>query len=110
MVIDIKTLIERMEGDRELCEELVDIFIEDLPERVFSIKRALDENNNREVEEQAHSIKGAALNLCADEISHTAGRIEIAGRDNDLSLAKSLIGNIEAAFEKIKTECGQYWT
>jgi PAS domain S-box-containing protein len=79
-VFDVLRLREIAHEDEEHIRQLIGAFLEDMPEHLTEIKSAAQQHRWREVESVAHSLKGAAMTLCADRLQHTAARLEQAAR------------------------------
>ena len=58
-IVSRDELLQRVDGDMELLEELVDLFLEDLPARLQGLREALDQNNVPQVHDAGSSRKGA---------------------------------------------------
>lgn len=57
-IFDRKTALEQMGGDEELMVELVELFLEDLPERLQEIEAALAAGDAEALSRAAHTLKG----------------------------------------------------
>ena len=78
-VVSRRELLKRVDGDMELLQDLVDVFLEDLPQRLEGLRAALDQDDLEGVHEKAHSIKGSVSNFAA------AAAFEAASQVNDLA-------------------------
>jgi two-component system sensor histidine kinase/response regulator len=102
-IFDKKSLLERLDGDEELLKEILRTFLEDTPVRMEEIRLALREKDAAGLELQAHSLKGAAMNISGEGLQSLSGEIEVAGKRSDLAKAGSLVGKLEKEFEKFKS-------
>jgi HPt (histidine-containing phosphotransfer) domain-containing protein len=93
-------LLALMDGDRELLFELIDVFLEDAPQRIQAVRSALADRNADAVYRAAHALKGSAGNFGAPEVVSRANRLEALARENDLDAAA-----IE--FEFLETDMSQ---
>jgi HPt (histidine-containing phosphotransfer) domain-containing protein len=75
-VLDVVQALERMEGDRELLEELAHLFTDEWPKSVAEIEGALKAGDTTELERLAHGLKGAAANVGAKRLSAAALEME----------------------------------
>lgn len=103
-MFDKKVFLERMLGDWELCVEIMDDFMSDLPEQLRIARAAAASNEQEVLERQAHAIKGAASNVAAETLRATAYEAEKLARDGRLEEAKKKILELEDIFEKTKFE------
>jgi two-component system, sensor histidine kinase and response regulator len=86
--------LERVEGDRELFDELARLFADECPEDMRGIRQALEAGNSRAIEMLAHKIKGAALSLGAPQVSEAAFDLEKQARAGELGNAGQLVENL----------------
>lgn len=86
--------------------ELMKLFID---RSFFDLKRlrtSIDKGNIQGIIEAAHSIKGAAGNLCFDEIYQIAKDIEIKARENVLNGISHSVSLLQEKIEKILKNSG----
>ena len=93
-VAAVASALERVEGDRELFEELARLFADECPEDMGGIREAMEAGNSRAIEMLAHKIKGAALSLGAPQVSEAAFDLEKQARAGDLGNAGQLFENL----------------
>lgn len=103
-IFDKKVFLERMLGDWELCLEIMDDFMSDLPEQLRIARAAAAAEEKEVLERQAHAIKGAASNVAAETLRAAAYEAEKLARDGRLEEAKRKFLELEAIFEKTKIE------
>ncbi len=99
--IDVDDALERAGGDREFLKELMEIFLEDVPERLGEIKVAVASRDGEAMARAAHSVKGAAANLSANAVREAAFHIEQAGRDGDLTNADEHVQTLETKVREL---------
>ena len=85
--IDPEALMERLEGDRELFAEVVNLFLEDCPVRVAAIRTAIDRRDANLLRTTSHALKGAAANLSAARVFAVAETLERLGAESRLDAA-----------------------
>jgi signal transduction histidine kinase/DNA-binding response OmpR family regulator len=90
-------VLARVGGDRQLLSEISRLFVDDAPNHLERIRKALDEGDAEGVRRAAHALKGAAANFEADAVVAAARALEEAGRANDL-------GDADAMWRTIKVE------
>ena len=99
-VFDIKDALDRVEGDRDLLEEIARIFMGECPGNMDAIRKALFAGDARLLERLAHTIKGAAANLSAAAVSAAAFKLEkLAAADN--------LAEARESAEKLQMEIGR---
>ena len=93
--IDRASLLERVEGDRELLAEMIHLFEEDAPKLIAAMRLALERRDMAVLERSAHSLKGAAGNLSAGATRAAALRLENDARRNDAESAAASFADVE---------------
>jgi two-component system, sensor histidine kinase and response regulator len=72
--IDIEKALSQLDGDRELLHEVVNLFVETAPALLEDLRSAALTGDGRELQAAAHSLKGAASNICAEPVRRTTTR------------------------------------
>ncbi len=101
-VFDRAGLLDRVGGDEELLQSIVNLFLEDAPRQIEALKEAHKKKNASEIRRQAHTLKGASGNTGAVVMHRVAFQIEKAVESGNLDKAASLIRMIEIEFERLK--------
>jgi HPt (histidine-containing phosphotransfer) domain-containing protein len=101
-ILDRKGLLERLGNDKEFLKEVLDIFLQDAPNRIFSIQEAISKNDASVIRFQAHTLKGASANVGAMALKEDAGQIELAGEKGDLERAKVLLPILRQDYENFQ--------
>ena len=79
-------------------QKLITLFLDDIPQRMDSLKKAIECKNDKEVREIAHSIKGLTANLKAYHMGELANAVEIAGKQHDIEEAKLIWPKFEEQY------------
>jgi HPt (histidine-containing phosphotransfer) domain-containing protein len=67
MVIDKEKFQENFKHfDNELIAEIIDMFIDEYPERLSKIKQNIEDSDMKNLRFNAHSLKGVIANFMAD--------------------------------------------
>jgi HPt (histidine-containing phosphotransfer) domain-containing protein len=74
--IDLGELLARLEYDRDLLRDVLDIFTEEFPVLHARLRQALTEGAMREVRVTAHTLKGMLASLSLGKASAAAMRVE----------------------------------
>ena len=106
--IDIPSALERIGGDRSFLDELLNLYQLDFEEKYGLLRQALTECNFLCIQEIGHGLKGAAANLSLTELQNSSCRMEEAGREKDLPLAKQTLEALENGFRKLKIFLAQH--
>jgi len=97
-IFDKKSFLERMMDDFDLAREIAADFIDDTDKRIEILKKAITNHDFENAERQAHTIKGASLNIEAKYLSEKAREIEDACEEKNIDFIISNIPELENRF------------
>jgi signal transduction histidine kinase/DNA-binding response OmpR family regulator len=106
IVFDRDTVIERFGGDEEILVEALEVFLDDVPQQLASLRDCLANGDTEAFGRGGHSLKGAAGSVGALRIRDVGFQMEQAGGSGDLSEAAALVERASEAFEEFKTVAG----
>ncbi len=95
--------LERVEGDLELLTDLIQVFLDDLPPHVTALRKAVEGQDARGIEQEAHRLKGAASSLGANSVAASAARLEQSGRERNSAAAQSEWVQLEAELVRLQS-------
>jgi len=78
--INLPELMARVENDRELLQEVFEIFKEQFPQMNLALKHALADGDLMQIQNAAHAIKGMLSSLSFTKASISAMQIERMAR------------------------------
>ncbi len=97
-VVDKKTLTETFQYfDNSIVVEIIDIFINEQPQRMASIREAITNGDFEALKFEAHSIKGVIANFAAEVPVELSRTLEKKGTNNDVSGLEDLIIKLDQA-------------
>jgi HPt (histidine-containing phosphotransfer) domain-containing protein len=94
-VLDWDAALQRMAGDRELLQELINIFLAALPEQIAQIRNAVATRDAPRLHRAAHALKGTVSTFSAKHAFAAAEALERIGDDGDLSTADIALNTLE---------------
>jgi two-component system, sensor histidine kinase and response regulator len=97
-------ILERLEGDSELLTELVGLFLEQAPQLIEAMRKALQRGDMQELGRSAHSMKGAASNFLAHGTVSAASRLENDAKNGDAESVKASLATLEVDVECLLPE------
>jgi two-component system sensor histidine kinase/response regulator len=100
-VMDVTAALERLEGDRDLLEELARLFAEETPKILEGMRRSIAARDAKTLENFSHALKGSAANLGAQEVSRAAEEMEMVARSGDLCDAPRRLELMEREVQKL---------
>ena len=101
-VFDRETALDRVNGEAELLEEVIELFLTDAPNRLAEVRTALEQGDPKRLQMAAHSLKGAAGYVGADRTSAQALKLEKLGRRGELSQALDEYQLLEREIESLR--------
>ncbi|MGI4791370.1 MAG: response regulator [Janthinobacterium lividum] len=107
-VFDTETALERTGDDPELLQEILELFREQLPPVQKEIRTALLRCDGPALERAAHSLKGAAANISAEEVRASAWALEEAARRMNWNEAAAAQARLETALPSLLTALDTY--
>jgi len=82
--LDLERALKQLGGDRELFDEALAVFLDDLPRQAGELESAVSDADAERLHAAAHSLKGAASNICAEPTRCVAQELERRGRHGEL--------------------------
>ena len=106
-IIDLPDVLARVQDDKELLLELLDIFQEDFLKKRQALGKAVADNNIPKVKEMAHSIKGSSGNISIKPMFAACLQLESLAKSDSTAGMADLIKTIDAQFEQVKVFAAQ---
>jgi len=103
-LLDVKAALERLEGDRELLEELARLFADECPKSISEIRSALNAADFALLERLAHTLKGSSATMGAESVRQIALDLEMSSRARDLPLSKNLVEGLQTEIDRLMPE------
>jgi two-component system sensor histidine kinase/response regulator len=102
--LDVAAALERVEGDRELLDELIRLFIDDSLAVIQEMRQALSHRDAHQLDRLAHTMKGSSASLGANCVSEAALVLEMRARSGALENAGELIDRLQAEMDRVLPE------
>ncbi len=107
-IIDIEGVMSRLDGDRELFLELVDIFFQESNSILGALDDAIQSQNSNALKASAHTLKGAAGNVGAVVVQETSFSLEQLGRSGTCEGAASQVVALKEQVEDFRRNFAKY--
>lgn len=101
-VFDKKDLLDNFDGDEDLLDEIIGVFIRDVPVQIDRLEKAYSENDFVTLALQAHKMKGAAANMRALSMQALFTHLETAAKNDDTAGVNQLMGKVGREFDTFK--------
>jgi HPt (histidine-containing phosphotransfer) domain-containing protein len=92
----------RVPGQPDPVAELVDLFLEDLPNRLAALRSAVTEGNLPAVKSASHTLKGSASNVGGRRLAALCADLEVLAGSGTTDLSQPL-QTVEAASRELQT-------
>jgi HPt (histidine-containing phosphotransfer) domain-containing protein len=100
-VLDIDALKSMVDNIPELINELIRLYLENLPNLMMQIKQGISNKDCRLIEQSAHALKGMSFNVSAKRIADTALALEKTSRNNEAESAEQIYTVLEKNAEEL---------
>lgn len=97
----MEDVLERVQDDRELLMELLEIFEEDCCEKRKLLEESIEKNDFEQIREIVHSIRGAAGNISAKAVQATCAQIEQWAEEQNMTSIKEIKGSLDQHFMEL---------
>jgi CheY-like chemotaxis protein/HPt (histidine-containing phosphotransfer) domain-containing protein len=101
-VFDRAGFLERVMGDEEIAEQIVEVFLDDIPKQIESLKQALEAFDSETFHRVVHGIKGAAANVGGEALRELAAQVEKACKEGHFELLADSCPKLEQQFNRLK--------
>lgn len=90
--------------DKEIVKEIIEIYIQEYPDRMVNLKKNIEENDLDSLYKNAHSMKGVTANFFDKDTEEVARLLEAKGKDGDSSGLEELYEQLKVVSEKLVEE------
>ena len=103
--INVQRLRDVAMEDNDFMIELVDLFLDDMPEQLEGLRKAVEQADSDSTAKAAHRIKGAAGNVGAERLSQICGELEHASRAAEAP-SQAVLAEIELEWARVRDDFG----
>lgn len=75
-VWDIDAVLKRVKQRKDRLQQLIEMYLEDMPPKILDIQQALDAKNFTEAKASTHSVKGVSSNLGGTKVQTLCAELE----------------------------------
>jgi HPt (histidine-containing phosphotransfer) domain-containing protein len=105
---DRAALLNRLGGDEEVFVEVIKIFLEDVPNVLAGMDRALAARDAKTLRRLAHTLKGSSGTAGAEALQLASLRLEEAAAAGDFDAAAPLIPPVKELFAEVLDTMGRW--
>lgn len=99
-VFDREAVLDLVDGERELLEDLADMFREDLPRNVERVENAISVGDTRIIHDVAHQLKSSVGNLGGRAAQNAVQQLEQTARDGQLENSRELFSECRLELDR----------
>ncbi|OEU49226.1 MAG: hypothetical protein BA861_11740 [Desulfobacterales bacterium S3730MH5] len=100
--MNLEKAIKEFMGDAGFLFEVLKEFLENVRGQIATIGQAISRGDAEVVRNEAHSIKGGAANLTANELSKIAFELENIGKSGNLEGGIQVLQKLETEFHRLE--------
>lgn len=93
--INFPELMERVENDRDLLNDLLEMFRDEFPRQRQLLEDAVKSEDMKQIYATGHTLKGILANLAMSRAARAAAEIEQAGKENNIVGIKTAIATLD---------------
>ena len=99
--LDERTLLDHVQGNRQLLNSLIEVYLRQSPSLLAAAQRAFEERNGQALARAAHSIKGSVGSFLARPSIQTAALLEAAAEQADFPRAQEALIILQDELERL---------
>ena len=100
-LVDLDTALERLGGDQQLLETVVQMFLEECPSLMTKLRSSVFKQDAKALELAAHTVRGLVHNFGASTACELALKLELMGRDRNLSESAATATALETELKRV---------
>ncbi|MCP4673205.1 MAG: Hpt domain-containing protein [Desulfobacula sp.] len=89
-------------GKKEILNKVINVFLENARDQIKTLRQAIIDSDPDVVKKEAHTIKGGAANITANELSKIAFELENIGKSGELKGAADVMDRFEKEFSSLE--------
>jgi two-component system, sensor histidine kinase and response regulator len=101
-ILDEQELFAHVDGDKQLLDELFELFREDYPVLLSRLHDAVRQRDWAGMREAAHAIKGSVANFAANTAVETAQKLEIMEIGDDTRQVEETVSRLENELQRLR--------
>jgi PAS domain S-box-containing protein len=106
-IVDWSAAVARLSGDRELLGELIEVFLEECPKLLATIRQAAADEDGGALRLAAHTLKGSVGNFAARPAFEAAMKLETLARDGIFTGVPAALNVLEKEIEALLPELSE---
>jgi len=104
--IDLDAALDNLGGNRRILDKVLGSLMESVPTLLTNLRSALAASDRERLRFHAHSLKGAAANVCAEPLRLAAEHLEDLVRQGELHTADEAIRKVDHLWNRLRQQIG----
>ncbi len=101
---DKEDALQRVMQKNELLKMLINIFLDEMPERLIELKAAVNAKDAEQIRQISHTIKGVAGNLSALLLQKNSSDLESLAKSEKIDAIEQVFLDLEQSYNDTTTE------
>ncbi len=101
VIFDYDEVMERVQDDKELLLELLDLFTDDFKEKRTALSEYIQSKDFENIRGIGHSLKGASGNISAKALREVLLQIEEKGKNEAVEGLEDLLVDLDKSFDEL---------
>ncbi len=102
-ILDLSKAMSVVDGDRELFEEVANLFLEDAADKIAKLREGVVKGDASAVQQTAHTLRGSVGYFGAKRAFDAVSRLELIGKNGTWIEAEAAQLALEKEFKALKT-------
>jgi len=102
------TALKRMGGETTELIALIELFLEDMPERIHDLQQALEKKETAAIQRAVHSIKGVAANISGLHLQSLATQMDMLAKAGNIDRVQENFPALIKSNEQLSLLLKQY--
>ena len=108
LIFDKAGFLSRLEGDEQLANEVIVLFLEECPKLLAGVREAAERRDAFGLERAAHRLKGSLGDLAAPRAFDAAAKLEQWARQKNLLDAVAALEVLEDELQRLVNEMREH--
>ena len=100
-VLDVEEFFERVQRDKKLLLEVLEVFVKDFTKKREEIEAAVGHQDHQQIVHLAHGLKGACANIAARNLRESCLALEQMGMNNDFNTRVVVLERLDGNFKEL---------
>jgi HPt (histidine-containing phosphotransfer) domain-containing protein len=96
-VLDVARLRDLLGDDAELVADVIQLYLDDYPQRLDAMVRAIQARDFARLRAEAHALKGSASTLAGGRVADAAHELEAVAETGDIARAGRSLASLASA-------------